>query len=571
MSDKRLIETAFPLTEASAASLHEKNIRHGHISTLHLWPARRPLAASRAAIVAALLPDPGDDIERAQLVRRLGGKLVPKKQGRKENGEALESEKVEAEGGILWWGHESDPDVAWFRERIRLAYGGRAPRVLDPFAGGGAIPLEAMRLGCEVVANDLSPVAWFILKCTLEYPQRLAGQTQPLPAFALRDPAFCTAFFKARGLKGAKLARAVDRMLAAGRGETLADGLLQDDRPWELVDLAWHVRAWGGWVLGKARRELAARYPTYAEWQTLHPDTDVQPQPLNLLEPDTDGVVSVAELNADIPKAKLDDPRTARWVAKPTVAYLWARTVSCKSCRATIPLLKTRWLCRKDGKRVLLEITPNSARNSVEFDVIRDAPIATGSPAQRKAFDVVLGCGTMSGSGAKCPCCGTINRSDDIRFDAVRGNVGAVMIAVVVDGLRGKEYRLPEPHELATAHIDDASLADVFSSIPFGKPQETIPVGGSRTGGGSPFTTPSYGMTQWADLFTSRQLFTLGLFVRTVRDTPQEMRLEQYPSEWQQAIWANMAIAVDRLASFGSNICSWTIGYEQIRSNCSPW
>ena len=64
MTDKRLIETAFPLAEASAASLHEKNMRHGHISTLHLWPARRPLAASRAAIVAALLPDPGDDESR---------------------------------------------------------------------------------------------------------------------------------------------------------------------------------------------------------------------------------------------------------------------------------------------------------------------------------------------------------------------------------------------------------------------------------------------------------------------------------------------------------------------------
>src|SRR5438270_11142643 len=111
MTTKRLIETAFPLAEASAASLHEKNMRHGHISTLHLWPARRPLAASRAAIVAALLPDPNNDVERAQLVRRLGGKLVPKKQGRKENGEALEADKVEAEGGILWWGHESGPDV----------------------------------------------------------------------------------------------------------------------------------------------------------------------------------------------------------------------------------------------------------------------------------------------------------------------------------------------------------------------------------------------------------------------------------------------------------------------------
>ena len=74
---------------------------------------------------------------------------------------------------------ENAETLDWFREEIRKAYGGRAPKILDPFAGGGAIPLAAMRLGCEVVANDLNPVAWFILKCTLEYPQRLAGEVLP--------------------------------------------------------------------------------------------------------------------------------------------------------------------------------------------------------------------------------------------------------------------------------------------------------------------------------------------------------------------------------------------------------
>ena len=185
---KRLIEAAFPLAQASAASLHEKNMRHGHISTLHLWPARRPLAASRAAIAAALLPDPGNDEERKAIVRRLGGELVTKPKTAK--GGKTEKDSVTGKGGILWWGTESGPDLAWFRERIKAAYGGRAPRVLDPFAGGGAIPLEAMRLGCEVVANDLSPVAWFIMKCTLDYPQRLGGERRPLPDFVLQDRGF---------------------------------------------------------------------------------------------------------------------------------------------------------------------------------------------------------------------------------------------------------------------------------------------------------------------------------------------------------------------------------------------
>ena len=176
----RLIERGFPLKQASLDSVHEKNVRHGHISTLHIWPARRPLAACRAALIATLLPDPGDPEERRRLIERIGGRVVPKIEKKKVNGKSVEIEREETIGGILHWGRESDPDMQFFRDEIRKAYGGRAPRVLDPFAGGGAIPLEAMRLGCEVTAIDINPVAWFILKCTLEYPQKLAGQKRPL-------------------------------------------------------------------------------------------------------------------------------------------------------------------------------------------------------------------------------------------------------------------------------------------------------------------------------------------------------------------------------------------------------
>jgi putative DNA methylase len=203
---RRLIEVAFPLKQASLDSVHEKNVRHGHISTLHIWPARRPLAASRAALIATLLPDPGNPAERKEMLERLGGRLVTKVKKKKlPDGRVEEQISEETEGGILHWGRESSADLAWFREKIREAYGGRAPRVLDPFAGGGAIPLEAMRLGCEVTAVDINPVAWFILKCTLEYPQRLAGQKRRLPDFALQSPEFMESYFKAQGLDGAKL------------------------------------------------------------------------------------------------------------------------------------------------------------------------------------------------------------------------------------------------------------------------------------------------------------------------------------------------------------------------------
>src|SRR6185295_16252615 len=227
MPDKpRLIEVAFPLKQASLDSVHEKNVRHGHISTLHIWPARRPLAASRAALIATLLPDPGNAEERKELLHRLAGeiKLVPKKK-KLANGKIEEKKVEETVGGILHWGRESGPDVEWFRQKIREAYGGRAPKVLDPFAGGGAIPLEAMRLGCEVTAIDINPVAWFILKCTLEYPQKLVGQKRPLPEFVRGNAAFMEEFFKAQGFKGAGIRSQLRKL---GLKDTSKPGATQD-------------------------------------------------------------------------------------------------------------------------------------------------------------------------------------------------------------------------------------------------------------------------------------------------------------------------------------------------------
>ena len=181
----------------SLDSVHEKNVRHGHVSTLHIWPARRPLAASRAALLATLLPDPGSSEERLAVLERMAGHAV------KVPSAAGDRMREETRGGILHWGRDDEGELTRFRAEIRQAFGGRAPRVLDPFAGGGAIPLEAMRLGCEAVAADLNPVAWFILRCTLHYPRLLAGETRPLPAFALEERDFLEAFLKAQGMTNA--------------------------------------------------------------------------------------------------------------------------------------------------------------------------------------------------------------------------------------------------------------------------------------------------------------------------------------------------------------------------------
>ena len=424
MDDRpRLIERGFPLKQASLDSVHEKNVRHGHISTLHIWPARRPLAACRAALIATLLPDPGDPEERRRLIERIGGRVVPKIEKKKVNGKPVEVEREETIGGILHWGRESSPDLQAIREEIRKAYGGRAPRVLDPFAGGGAIPLEAMRLGCEATAIDINPVAWFILKCTLEYPQKLAGKKRPLPDFVLRDPDFMESFFKAQGLKGATLRTQLERLgltseclslsgeagVPGARGEgppanSAAQHPLAFNGPSLDADLAWHVRAWGRWVLARAKADLARFYPTI------------------------DG--------------------------KPTVAYLWARTVKCKNCRATIPLLKTKWLCKKDNKRILLKVEPNANKTGPVFSILSGKNAATqgGNGAQRREHDKKLGPGTMSRSGATCVCCGLPSMSrEDLRLEGEARCLGTVMTAVIVDSPDGKEYRLPTDDEIRLA------------------------------------------------------------------------------------------------------------------------
>ena len=462
IDDKRLIEAAFPLKQASLDSVHEKNVRHGHISTLHIWPARRPLAASRAALIATLLPDPGNADGRRAILARLAGRIAEKIERKRINGRVVEKVKYETVGGILHWGRESDPDLDWFRSEIRKAYGGRAPKVLDPFAGGGAIPLEAMRLGCDVTAIDINPVAWFILKCTLQYPQQLAGQTLRLPGFALEDREFAEALLKSKGFKGASLRTFLERMGHGQSEEGIQLNALPQDDPITEADLAWHVRAWGRWALGRARRSLAGYYPTYAEFQPLNPDADYQQRPLRLVDVDDDGIARIDELNTEFDSEYLDAPRNPRWIPKPPVAYLWARTVGCKQCRVALPLLKTCWLSKTDRKRVLLEVNPPDKGSAITFAVQANPPQIGGNAAQRREHDRRIGAGTMSRTGATCPCCGAIMTMQDLRQEGRAGRLGKVMVTVVVDGVNGKEYRLPTDHERAIAEVTEDQLQSVL-------------------------------------------------------------------------------------------------------------
>ena len=558
MNDKRLIEVAFPLEQVSLDAVHEKNVRHGHISTLHIWPARRPLAACRAALIAALTPDPGDTRERREIYDRMAGRVVEVVTQERNGDQTVEKRKRETRGGILHWKRAEEMDIDWFRARIRHGHGGRPPKVLDPFAGGGAIPLEAMRLGCEVTAVDINPVAWFILECTLKYPQRLAGQTETLPDFTVQDREFMAAFLKAKGFKGRALRSEIEKLGLGDGGDSAPD--LFHDGPNLDVDLSWHVRAWGRLVLREVRRRLADRYPTYAAFQPLKPGCQpFDSRPLTLLDPGVDGDTDVELLNSGFDAAWLEDPCKPRWVAKPTVAYLWARTVRCKGCRTTIPLLKTRWLAKKGGKRVMLTMTPNEERSEIVFGIDADVPQAESDAAKQRERDKQIGGGTMSRSGVSCPLCPTIMTMEDLRLDGRAGRLGEAMTAVVVDGLDGKEYRLPTDHERRVARVQNADLERLFAEIPFGLPEEPTP---SKESLG--MRIPRYGFDSWRTLFTNRQLLTLGTFVQEIRRLPSVMTA--CPDAWREAVIASLALTVSRLADRGSTLATWTNDPEKIRS-----
>ena len=559
MKNKRLIEVAFPIKQTSLASVHEKNIRHGHISTLHIWPARRPLAASRAALIAALLPVPHNSNEIGLLLERISGKSIETIGQRHVNGHTVEQTKEEAVGGVLRWGQENSLDVQRFQEEIRKIHAGRAPKVLDPFAGGGAIPLEAMRLGCEVTALDINPVAWFILKCTLEYPQKLAGQTCSLPEFVLKDHDFMAVFLKAKGLKGTNLQAFLKKFTQGDKGEIQLNLMSRDD-PMLEADLAWHVRAWGRWILAKVRSKLASYYPTYAAFEPLKTGKDFEPRSIRLLKEDQEGIPQIDFLNAEFNENYIKNPLNPRWVVKPTVAYLWARAVQCKQCRATLPLLKTCWLCKKDRKRVRLTLAPASKHKSIVFGIQVDVPQVDGSSGQRREYDRRIGVGTMSRTGATCPLCQAIMTMEDVRIEGRAGRLTEIMTAVVVNGLNGKEYRLPTDHEIAIAQITEEQIQECYRQIPFGLLNEPTPKAGS--GAARAFSVDGYGLNTWRKLFTNRQLLTLGTFTQAIRQLLQNpFNLTQ---SFNEAVIAYLALANDRLADYSSAICSWHNSGEKL-------
>jgi len=180
---KRLAEVDFPIAEVSKHAAREKSIRHGHPSTLHLWWARRPLASSRAVLLALLLPDPCD-AHCPEGFKQQARNILREVRQPPANDAGLRQGLLAFIANFANWKNAADrTHLNVSRALVRAAHGEEPPLVVDPFASGGSIPLEALRLGCEAFASDLNPVACLILKVMLEdIPRR--GRGRPVCAAA---------------------------------------------------------------------------------------------------------------------------------------------------------------------------------------------------------------------------------------------------------------------------------------------------------------------------------------------------------------------------------------------------
>ena len=495
---RRLIEEAFPLQKVSKDSKDEQYITQGKPNSLHYWPSRKPLAVCRAITLATLLPDPADAPEtmRAEYTQ-LSGSPLPEKQRDYLCDLIASLTQWGTENGEVDW-DDKDQRGRWLnklriaRELIEMAYNGQPPKVMDMFAGGGAIPLEAMRLGCQVTANDYNPVAWFILKCTLEYPQRLAGKTHPLPNLNLDEP------------------------------PNSQNG-----------DLADHIHLWGQWVLENARRDLGQYYPVIDR--------------------------------------------------KPTVAYLWARTIPCQDpkCGGTIPLLKTLWVCKKAEKTLpdtsenrkrpdFLRLKKTKKQTKVIINSRRALKLCPDGKTKQVRFEIVVpknaddvGEPTMSGSTAACPFCCSQQPDDYIKQCGHDGKLKAQMMTVVYQEEYGKEYRPPTQPEIDAAEVSEEVLGVIANQIPFGLPAESLP-NSDTSGAGRAFTAPIYGFKKWSDLFTVRQLLGLMIFVKWTQAAKTEMEKFSYSSEWIEAISAYLALLINKVADYNCTCATWQSHSESV-------
>lgn len=520
-----LAEDYLPIVAVGQEAAREKSLWRAHPFTSHLWWARRPLVACRAAVYGALVPASqfvpanGPDNKKQSLGRANAAKFVTElckypgspriiAQAQEHildaHAERLMAELAEAAKSGQWpmWVDEfkwpkSEKQVT--RHDIEK---GRAPRprVLDMFAGGGAIPLEALRLGGEAYAFDLNPVAHIIQLCTLVYPQR----------YGKPDPT-------ARGMTGPKNAK----------GETTWGGLAEE------------VRYWGNWVLEKVKAEIGDLYP-------LIPDPEYKGKRPAAPDPT---LFKMGITKESVPPGYLVP-----------VAYLWTRTVKCKNpaCGATVPLVKQTWLCKKKGRYVALRMVTPKGETEVRFDVVEHA--------KESEFDFDPA-GFSSAGNATCPFCGTVADIGYVKTAGQSGNLGSQLMAVVArcPGQRGRAY-LPADERSSELKGAGELVQSAYKRLGINVPDE--PIAGldddnlENTLG---ITVRPYGLRQFQHLFNGRQLAFLLYAAGAIRKAINQLRVNDHADDRVAAISVFLGAALDRQAENLSSLCRWNPTAEKMQ------
>lgn len=506
---KKLIEVALPLEAINKAAAREKSIRHGHPSTLHLWWARRPLAACRAVLFASLVDDPDSDpayrkadgtldeeragVKRAELFNLIE-ELVQWANSndpliigaaRAEIARCVASRKLETgelkkdhklPGGETVWdlvvkGHG---DLQRLRagvtklpnaESVNLFLATYAPPVLDPFAGGGSIPLEAQRLGLRAYASDLNPVPVLINKALIEIPPKFAGKPPVNP-------------------------KTDKKMEWHG-----AEGLAED------------VRYYGQWMRDEAETLIGHLYPK---------------------------VKITKEMAQDRPDLK---PHIGAELT--VIAWLWARTVASPdpSCRgAKVPIIKSFCLSQKKGNEVWVEPIIDRSRNDYGFRIRQ----GTWRPATTQ---------TVNRKGARCLISGTHIPFEYIRAEGKAGRLGTTLVAMVADSSSGRIYLSPECASLV-AESSSLQVPYIDLMLPY-----------------NPFAVrpPLYGYNRVCDLFTSRQLAALSGLCELSKTAGQRVAGDGASAEYACAVRTYLAFAISKCADYWNTIATWmprgTVGH----------
>jgi len=595
MHDRRLIEDYLPVNSVGEAASSEPRTK-GHISTLHVWRARRPLVACRAAVYGALVPasrfilENGPDNKKqslgranaAKFIERLckypGNPTVIKEAQRhileahaerltRETGKKVMAEDIEegraplpaprpgkffvyvikcsdesfyightdnvqrrfeehCRGKVGWTSSRMPLEAIHYEEfdsredaikrerelktgfgrkwlkkeyvagRLAARQAGR-PKVLDMFAGGGAIPLEALRLGCEAYALDLNPVAHIIELCTLVYPQK----------YGKPDP-------NARGMTGPK----------NDKGEPTWGGLAEE------------VRYWGNWVLEKVKAEIGDLYP-------LIPDPEYKGR-----RPESQETLWKSAKKDDVPPGYLVP-----------VAYLWTRTVRCKnpSCGATVPLVKQTWLCKKKGRYVALKVIAPKGEKKVRFELV-EATTQAGL-----GFDPSIG---SKGGNATCPFCGTVADADYVQARGKESRVDTQLMTVVCVDSTGRRKRYIAPTHIAPELTPDEDAIRKRIEETCSKAHLTVPCEPISSLRPSPnarglSAVTRHGITRFSDLFTGRQLLCLLTFCAALREAPWK---QASGDEQAKALTTCLAGLVDKIADYGSSFCRWISQTEAV-------